>query len=226
MGTHEELPFLEPPHSHDVTNISHLASIPTCMLDQLPAEVQDALWALQESTSVVYASYSRFQDIVSTRLDRLTTLPDDPASFNEGAFFTYQGQLTNERSYLLDDCLPDWKHKLMHLDLEQYSSLTITHLGQRMTIKNWLDRLQSTVLYWADEARSAQIPDFEETVSEYQSQSTTPTSDDGRGRALSVEEGANPVAVDRKSVLLGPSKHKTGIGREIEQAMGIKRADS
>ena len=228
MGRHEELPFLEPPHSHDVTSISHLASLPTSMLDQLPTEVQDALWALQESTSVVYASYGRLQDIVSARLDRLTTLPDDPTTFNEGAFFTYQGQLANERAHLLDDCLPDWKHKFSHLNLDNYYDLPITHSGSQMTVRAWVERLQSRVFHWANEARLAEIPDFEDTIIEYKSQSTTPTStlsdDDSLARALDTD-AAKPVAANM-GVQLGRSKYKTGFGREIEKAMGVKRAES
>jgi hypothetical protein len=224
LGSHEERPFLEPPHSHDVTNIAHLASIPTSLLDQIPADVQDALWALQESTSVVYASYSRLQEIVYSRFDRLVLLPNDPEAFNEGAFFTYRSQLTNERSYLLDDCLPDWKHKLSHVDLTRYGELPMMHGGRQITAQQWLDRLRATVLFWANEARSAEIPDFEETVIEYRSQSTTPTS------LVSCDsfdhDDTKPVEADRKDNVLGPSKYTTGLGREIEEVMGVKRAES
>ena len=66
-----------------------------------------------------------------------------------------------------------------------------------------------------------EIPDFEETVTEYDSQATTPASDvnDSMGNF-------EPVAAERKGGILGPSTYKSGFGREIEQAMGVKRADS
>src|SRR5690349_5981749 len=72
--------FLEPPHSHDPSDVSHLAALPASMLSQLPESVQDALWALQESTSVVYASYLRLQALLKERFERLTPIPGTPGS--------------------------------------------------------------------------------------------------------------------------------------------------
>jgi hypothetical protein len=37
--------------------------------------------------------------------------------------------------------------------------------------------IASTVAHWVQEARAAEVPDFNKTVSEYTSQSTTPTSE-------------------------------------------------
>jgi hypothetical protein len=73
MSTLEASPssFLEPPHRHDPSHISHIAALPISMLNQLPLEVQDALWTLQESTSVVYASYLRLCDLLDERFERL-----------------------------------------------------------------------------------------------------------------------------------------------------------
>src|SRR5262245_5105326 len=59
--------FLAPPHSHDPCNVSHVAALPPSMLLQLPEPVQDALWTLQESTSIVYASYARLQELFTER---------------------------------------------------------------------------------------------------------------------------------------------------------------
>lgn len=67
--------FLEPPHLHDPTDVSHVAALPESMLSQLPLSVQDALWTLQESTSIVYASYERLQELLDQRFDRLIPLP-------------------------------------------------------------------------------------------------------------------------------------------------------
>jgi hypothetical protein len=72
--------FLEPPHSHDPSNVSHVAALPADMLSQLPESVQNALWMLQESTSIVYASYLRLQALLEERFDRLTPLPGMPGS--------------------------------------------------------------------------------------------------------------------------------------------------
>ncbi len=45
------------------------------MLLQLPEAVQEQLWTLQESTSIVYASYIRLQELLDERFDRLVELP-------------------------------------------------------------------------------------------------------------------------------------------------------
>jgi hypothetical protein len=66
--------FLEPPHSHNPTDISHVCALPRSMMEQLPESVQNALWSLQESTSVVFASYSRLQSLIDERFDRLVPL--------------------------------------------------------------------------------------------------------------------------------------------------------
>jgi hypothetical protein len=45
------------------------------MLLQLPETVQEQLWDLQESTSIVYASYIRLQELLDERFDRLVEMP-------------------------------------------------------------------------------------------------------------------------------------------------------
>lgn len=72
--------FLAPPHSHDPCDVSHVAALPQSMLQQLPESVQTALWTLQESTSIMYASYVRLEELISERFDRLIPLPFSPGS--------------------------------------------------------------------------------------------------------------------------------------------------
>lgn len=67
--------FLAPPHSHDPCDVSEVAALPSSMLMQLPEPVQEALWTLQESTSIVYASYLRLQTLMNERFERLIPLP-------------------------------------------------------------------------------------------------------------------------------------------------------
>ena len=60
--------------------MSHIAALLASMLSQLPEAMQDALWELQESTSVVYASYVRLQALLEERFKRLIPLPGMPGS--------------------------------------------------------------------------------------------------------------------------------------------------
>jgi hypothetical protein len=63
--------FLDPPHAHDPTKVSKVAALPAAMLTKFPAPIQDTIWALQESTSIVYSSYLRLCILLEERFDRL-----------------------------------------------------------------------------------------------------------------------------------------------------------
>jgi hypothetical protein len=69
------IPFLDYPHAHDPMMIDNLAALSIDLLQNLPQAVQDALRLLQESTSVMYASYLRLQQLIDEKFDRLNPLP-------------------------------------------------------------------------------------------------------------------------------------------------------
>ncbi|KIW63097.1 hypothetical protein PV04_09974 [Phialophora macrospora] len=200
--------FLEPPHSHDPSNVSHIAALPADMVSQLPEAVQNALWTLQESTSIVYASYLRLQALLEERFDRLTPLPGMPGSYSETSFFNYINAVSAERGYLLQDAHPDWKHKARLAGLlsstSPYANLPVTYRGKAMTVGEWMQQLSAAEARWVESARDAVLPDFEGTVHEYQTlselesenESVTPSE-----ASFSEDErwGANaPVGVVRK----------------------------
>lgn len=187
------IPFLDYPHSHDPTCVSDIAALSIDMLRQLPKEVQDSLWQLQESTSIVYASYARFQDLLAEKFDRLSLTPGSDSCKpccrpytrvktsltlcldSEETFFNYINQCTAERTYLFHDALPEWKHKLRDVRLDEYLRLTFRSKSKETTVRDWFTNLQDKVTEWAQQARSAEVPDFDDTVLEYTSASTTPT---------------------------------------------------
>ena len=69
------LTFLDFPHAHDPTHVSAVAALSTDLLRQIPTDVHGSLWQLQESTSIVYASYIRLFGLLDERFERLTLLP-------------------------------------------------------------------------------------------------------------------------------------------------------
>eukprot|EP00249_Psilotum_nudum_P033442 c50516_g1_i1 orf=82-333(+) len=71
------LTYLEPPHSHDPTSVSDVAVLPSSTMNCFPSAVREALYNLQQSTSIVYASYLRFQDSFDDRFDRLLPSVED-----------------------------------------------------------------------------------------------------------------------------------------------------
>ena len=106
---------------------------------------------------------------------------------SEHAFANYVNQLGAERGYLFRDAYPDWKHKLSMVRLESFLDLSFRFHGKNTTIRDWFTRLQDSVTQWTQEARVAEAPDFDDTVSEYTSQSTAPTSiasSDGLARSV------------------------------------------
>ncbi|EXJ90952.1 hypothetical protein A1O1_04059 [Capronia coronata CBS 617.96] len=209
--------FLTPPHSHDPNDVSHVAALPSSMMMQLPEAVQDALWNLQESTSIVYASYMRLQDLVHERFDRLRPLPGQSAtgstSYSEGAFFNYVNHVAAERRYLLEDAHPDWKHKASRAGIHQYGDLVIDFRGKQMTVAEWFSQLKAAEAFWIQEAAQTELPDFESTVLEYRSLSSTPTSE-----TSDASEGliGMPVPTGRKAV------DAEGLGLEFRMAKALE----
>lgn len=69
--------FLEPAHDHNPADVSNLTDLPPSCSGRLPAEIRELLPAVQEATSIVFASLNRLDDLLSQRLDRLTILSED-----------------------------------------------------------------------------------------------------------------------------------------------------
>lgn len=119
---------------------------------------------------------------------------------SEGAFFNYVNHFSAERRYLLEDALPDWKHKASRAGLKRYNDLILTFRGKTMTVAEWFTQLHAAVTLWCHEARHAELPDFDSTILEYESQSSTPTSEHSESD-LEDLMGEHPVRTGRKPVI-------------------------
>ncbi|KAJ4585268.1 hypothetical protein HRR81_001077 [Exophiala dermatitidis] len=119
------------------------------------------------------------------------------AKVSEGAFFNYVNHVAAERRYLLEDAHPDWKHKASRVGLQQYGDLVITFRGKEMTVAEWFSQLKEAEAFWLQEAAQTELPDFESTVSEYWSLSSTPTSETSDASdgllGMAVPTGRKPV---------------------------------
>lgn len=82
--------------------------------------------------------------------------------------------------------------------MKNYHDLNLTFRGEDMTIAEWFTRLHTAVTFWCHEARATELPDFDTTVLEYQSQTNSPSSD------ISVQDSEDlinqPVKTARKPV--------------------------
>ena len=67
----DEPQFLEPAHSHDPGCMTQQATVPVALFEAVPDTFQQALDNLQESTSIAFASFSRLQQLIRERFDRL-----------------------------------------------------------------------------------------------------------------------------------------------------------
>lgn len=72
--------YLEPAHSHNPSQISHLTTLPSSVAQASSTSFQQVLAAAQESTSVAYASFQRLQEIVRERFHRLVPARDQHGS--------------------------------------------------------------------------------------------------------------------------------------------------
>lgn len=115
----------------------------------------------------------------------LTYLGDPIVS--EVSFFTYCRQIQAEQSYLVQDAFPDFRHKAARVRLAPFSELSFSTAegDSLMTVAEWWSNVQETVRQWRDDASATEIPDFEDTVSEYtSSQATTPTTSEHGGPVM------------------------------------------
>lgn len=81
-----------------------------------------------------------------------------------------------------------------------------------MTVAEWFTQLQAAVTLWCHEARQAELPDFDSTILEYESQSSTPSSEHSESD-LDDLMGEQPVRTGRKPVA------PEGFGFEISKAL-------
>ena len=92
-------------------------------------------------------------------------------SNSEPAFFTYTSQLQSEKRYLLEEALPDWRHKAARV-LQEHSACD-TKVLFRIKVETgtdfetWWTELQEEVDKWLEEVENRVVPDFKDTVAEY-----------------------------------------------------------
>lgn len=76
--------FLQPAHDHDPQEVSNLTDLPQSISSSLPNELRELLPAVQEATSIVFASFNRLDDLLSQRLERLAIVPDQDRNPDAG----------------------------------------------------------------------------------------------------------------------------------------------
>jgi hypothetical protein len=195
---YDEPQFLEPAHSHDPVQVSYL--LPTSLNENIPGSFRDALTVLQESNSVAFASSKRLHALVGDRFNRLVPAKVELSSIpvNEGgnircraslsrclylnsaetylsdsepAFFTYQNQLRAEKRYLLEEALPDWRHKAARVFQEhRHSDNKAVFSGRTVPqtdFETWWSKLQEEIHKLLEDAEDTEVPEFEDTVAEY-----------------------------------------------------------
>lgn len=76
----------------------------------------------------------------------------------------------------------------------------------------WFTQLQAAVTLWCHEARLTELPDFDSTILEYESQVSTPSSEISESD-LEEYMGERPVRAGRKPVAT------QGFGLEVSEAL-------
>ena len=77
-----------------------------------------------------------------------------------------------------------------------------------MTVAEWFSQLQTAEAFWTHAAKETELPDFESTILEYQSQTTTPSSEcsDEAEDLSGAAVRAGREVVDSERLGLGISK--------------------
>ena len=93
-------------------------------------------------------------------------------SDSEPAFFAYQNQLRAEKRYLLEEALPDWRHKAVRVFRERgRSDNKLVFCGGRTVpptdFETWWSKLQDEVRRLLEDAEDTKVPGFEDTIAEY-----------------------------------------------------------
>ena len=136
-----------------------------------------------------------------------------PLSDSEISSFNYTNALAAERSYLLEDAHPDWKHKARLISSYLLSSGA---LNSYANISKWMTQLRQAESRWIQFARDSQVPDFEGTVLEYESsvsESGSVTSTPSESSFSEDEVWDVPVAATRKL--------PEAVQREIAVGVGV-----
>lgn len=81
-----------------------------------------------------------------------------------------------------------------------------------MKVAEWFTQLQAAVTLWCHEARLTELPDFDSTIVEYESQASTPSSETSESD-LEDFMGEWPVRAGRKPVAT------EGFGLEVSKAL-------
>jgi len=121
--------------------------------------------------------------------------------------------------------LPDWRHKARDVKLHKYGDLSFTFQGKQTTVSQWWAQVQFKVSRWLNAAHEVEVPEFEDTVLEYHQLSqnvtpiTTPSSE-------SAEDNWNTPVPTERSGIKKHVKHDSGIGMEMEHAMGLHRSSA
>lgn len=90
----------------------------------------------------------------------------------------------------------------------------MTFRGKAMTAAEWFSQLQTAEAFWIQAAKETELPEFESTILEYQSQSSTPTGESPDG---ADDLRGEPVLSGR--TVASSKGYGFGLGLEISKAL-------
>ena len=100
---YEDYTFLEAPHAHDPDAIADIVAMPKALQQSTPDSLQQLLFSVQESASIVFASMSRLEELHAERFERLCpSTSSDDASTNKG----YVANLQNGKFAAITGTVP------------------------------------------------------------------------------------------------------------------------
>jgi hypothetical protein len=149
--------FLEPAHLHGL-KVSPVVKFPAEMKELLPESFQIALKAVQASTSIMFSSFERLQNLRQEQSPAPEPEDDMGKISFESPIADYlsvnlENRIRAESIYFFEEATPDWRHKAMRLIWEFQNSAP--HLPKvDMEFYTWWNVLQSMVHEWQRKASS------------------------------------------------------------------------
>lgn len=159
--------FIDPPHHHNVDDISQIVPRPVSLGISEGTEVQNHIDEIYIFASIIFASLQRLKNLYREMVEPLSTtsgliLDSHNDSDIEVRTFNARMRFNAERRYFDEEAVPDWRCKAHVLDSGLKNPCLIgdlKELGLLGIVDTWWAILKTTTKTWLDESRELNVMD-------------------------------------------------------------------
>jgi hypothetical protein len=159
--------FIDPPHHHNLDDISQIVPRPASLGIPGGTEVQNHINEIYISASIIFASLQRLKNLYREMVEPLSTksgliLDSHNGIDIEVRNFNARMRFNAERRYFDEEAAPDWRCKAYLLDSGLKTPCLIgdlKELGLLGIVDTWWAVLKTTTKTWFDESRELNVMD-------------------------------------------------------------------